>query len=363
MIGKTLFFYIAVRYFKSVIAMILGLMFLIVTVDFIEELRKASQIDDASIWQLYMISLLKAPVFLEKAFPFGCLFAAMMTLNQMNSKMELVVARAAGISAWQFLLPIGSVGIFLGIFVATAFNPVAILSQEKSKDLRAVVYSSEVRAAEKSVNGYWIRQEDETGSAVLNANLARDRGQTLTDVTIVRWHKDGALLNRIDATTALYRGDHWLLLGTKITENDGRVVEGGALRLKTNLRPENLFGASTPPESVPFWELREAAHKLEGTGGNSKAYLVQFHKLLSLPAFFIAMILIAAAVSLKFARFGQAGRMILGGILSGFVLYTISSLITSLGSNGIVPPAVAAWAPVCVAILFGMSILLHQEDG
>ena len=363
MIGKTLFIYIAVRYFKNVVAMLLALMFLIVTVDFVEELRKASQLENASVWQLYQVSFFKAPVFLEKAFPFGCLFAAMMTLNQMNAKMELVVARAAGVSAGQFLLPICLVGIVLGFFVAMAYNPVAILSQEKSKDLRAEIYSTKARAAEKSINGYWIRQKDESGSAVINANLARNRGQTLTDVTIVRWNPDGSLLNRIDADSAYYRQDHWLLLGTKITENDGRVVEGGALRLRTNLLPENLLGASTPPESVPFWELRATAANLAGTGGNSKAYLVQFHKLLSLPAFFIAMILIAANVSLKFARFGQAGKLILGGILSGFVLYTISSLITSLGSNGIVPPAVAAWAPVCVAILFGMSILLHQEDG
>jgi len=98
-------------------------------------------------------------------------------------------------------------------------------------------------------------------------------------------------------------------------------------------------------------------------GGNHLPYLVQFHTLLATPVFLIAMVLIAASVSLQFVRFGQAGKMILGGILSGFVLYTITSLITSLGSNGIVPPAVAAWSPACVAILFGMSILLHQEDG
>lgn len=363
MIGKTLFLYIATRYFKNTIAMLLALMFLIVTVNFVEEMRKASHLADVSTWQLFQISTLQAPVFLEKAFAFGCLFAAMVTLNQMNGKMELVVARAAGVSAWQFLLPIGSVAIFFGLFVAMIYNPAAIISLEKSKDLRAVVYSLKARAAEKSVNGYWIRQEDASGSAVINANLARDRGQTLSDVTVIRWTPDGSLLDRIDAVSGFYRNDHWLLLDTKITKNDGRVTKSSAFRLKTNLRPENLFDASTPPDLVPFWELRNAASKLQGTGSNSRQYMVQFHKLLSLPAFFVAMILIAATVSLKFARFGQGGRLILGGILSGFVLYTISSLITSLGSNGIVPPAVAAWAPACVTILFGTSILLHQEDG
>jgi lipopolysaccharide export system permease protein len=77
----------------------------------------------------------------------------------------------------------------------------------------------------------------------------------------------------------------------------------------------------------------------------------------------VAMVIIASTVSLKFVRFGQIGRMIIGGILSGFVLYTVTKFVTSLGSNGIIPPIVAAWSPAIVAIFFGVSILLHQEDG
>ncbi|MGB7287683.1 MAG: LptF/LptG family permease, partial [Salaquimonas sp.] len=68
-------------------------------------------------------------------------------------------------------------------------------------------------------------------------------------------------------------------------------------------------------------------------------------------------------VSLRFVRSGQAGRLILGGIMGGFVLYAATRLVTSLGNNGIVPPVVAVWSPSLVAILFGMSILLYQEDG
>ena len=91
--------------------------------------------------------------------------------------------------------------------------------------------------------------------------------------------------------------------------------------------------------------------------------MVRYHSLTALPLFLVSMVLIAATASLRFVRFGQSGRMILGGILSGFVLYIVSNLVISLGSNGVVPPIAAAWAPSIVAILFGMSILLHQEDG
>jgi lipopolysaccharide export system permease protein len=99
------------------------------------------------------------------------------------------------------------------------------------------------------------------------------------------------------------------------------------------------------------------------SGANPNPYFVQFYSLLSLPLFLVAMVLIAASVTLRFVRFGQLGRLILGGILAGFLLYTATRVVTSLGSNGIMPPIVAAWSPAIVAILFGTTILLHQEDG
>ena len=55
--------------------------------------------------------------------------------------------------------------------------------------------------------------------------------------------------------------------------------------------------------------------------------------------------------------------MILGGILAGFMLYVVTVLVKAFGSAGIVSPVLAAWLPVVVAFLFGVSFLLHKEDG
>lgn len=89
----------------------------------------------------------------------------------------------------------------------------------------------------------------------------------------------------------------------------------------------------------------------------------QFNSLLSQPLLLVAMTLIAATVSLKFSRFNQSRSVILGGILSGFMLYVITVLVKAFGSSGVVPPFVATWIPVVVALALGATILLHQEDG
>jgi len=98
-------------------------------------------------------------------------------------------------------------------------------------------------------------------------------------------------------------------------------------------------------------------------GYAANAFHMQYQSLLALPALLMAMTLIAATVSLKFVRFGQSGTMILGGVIAGFMLYVVSVLVKAFGNAGFVPPFVAAWVPVVIATFFGVSFLLHKEDG
>lgn len=364
MIGKTLGVYISIRFLRILLGMVLGLAFLIVTVDFIEQLRKAAGIDDVSLWSLYTIALLRAPSFIERAFPFACLFAAMITLTQLNLKLELVVARSAGVSAWQFLLPISLSAAAVGLLVSTVYNPLSIYAFEQSKHLAAEVLAREKPGPDLAQRGYWIKQIDDSGkSTIINAEIARNEGQLLDNVKIIRLNASGQIYERMDALKATFTEGAWELENVSVTNSEGVNSVKNLIKLETGLTKNELLGVSLPPESVSFWNLRNIAERVEKSGTNGKPYLVQYYSLMALPVFLLAMVLIAAIVSLRFVRFGQVGRMILGGILTGFVLYTASSLITALGNNGVVPPMVAAWAPGIVAILFGMSALLHQEDG
>ena len=81
------------------------------------------------------------------------------------------------------------------------------------------------------------------------------------------------------------------------------------------------------------------------------------------PLLFVAMVFVAASVSLRFFRFGGVSRMVFGGVAAGFLLYVATSLMQDLGGSGLVGPAVAAWFPAVVGSLLGTLALLYQEDG
>ncbi len=364
MIGTTLSQYIAMRFLGILLSMILGLAFLIIAVDFIEQLRRVPAEQDVPLGTVLAIAALRAPLFIEKAFPFACLFAAMMTLTQLNNKLELVVSRAAGVSAWQFLLPIGLVAAIVGVLVSMFYNPVAISASKTSEKMIASIIDTRKTEDQATERGLWIKQEDPGGGyTILNAELARDNGRVMDNVKLISFSKDFGFVKLREVRNMVHRGDYWQLTGISSMGVDGTKTTSETEKMPTSLTQDELLGINSAPDQISFWKLREVAERVEKSGTNGLPFLVHYHSLTALPLFLLAMVLVAASVSLRFVRFGQTGRMIFGGIMSGFVLYTLTSLVTSLGSNGVVPPAVAAWAPCLVAILFGMSALLHQEDG
>jgi lipopolysaccharide export system permease protein len=75
------------------------------------------------------------------------------------------------------------------------------------------------------------------------------------------------------------------------------------------------------------------------------------------------MVFIAAPLSLRHARRGGAVYIIAAGVLTGFVLYFMSDLVSALGLSDRIPVVLAAWTPATVASLLGAAFLLHLEDG
>jgi len=75
------------------------------------------------------------------------------------------------------------------------------------------------------------------------------------------------------------------------------------------------------------------------------------------------MVLLAAAVSLRFFRFGGVQKIVLGGIGAGFFLYVLAKIAGDLSKAGLMAPLLAAALPPALGGLTGVIALLYQEDG
>src|SRR5438477_7508240 len=116
--------YFAKKFIGASVAVFVGIFLLVVLIDYIEMTRKTSGIAASALF-IAETSLFRVPQLLERLMPFCVLIGAMACYLSLSRRLELVVARAAGISAWQFLTPALLSAIFFGTLATTAYNPIS----------------------------------------------------------------------------------------------------------------------------------------------------------------------------------------------------------------------------------------------
>ncbi|WP_112961334.1 LPS export ABC transporter permease LptG [Agrobacterium sp. fls2-241-TYG-188a] len=361
MMFGTLARYFLRRYAITTFWFLLGVSAIIFLADFSETARRMSGLPGYSVPAALGLTALRLPLILQQTVPFIALFVGMTTLISLNRRYELVVTRAAGISAWQFIMPFVGGAVILGILSVTVLNPIAAWGESQSLAVEAG-WRNEGGASRQQILP-WLRQSSGGQDTIIGAKSFEDNGTMLKDVVLIHLDKDGNILKRQDARSAKLEDGYWLLNDVaEITPGHVPTREATA-KISTNLRQEFVQERLTQPETVAFFDLSRKIEIAQSFGLSSKALETQYHFLLSMPFLLVAMTLIAATVSLKFSRFAQSRSVILGGIVSGFVLYVVTVLVRAFGSSGVVPPFVAVWVPVVVALALGATILLHQEDG
>src|SRR5262249_46876240 len=137
MIPLTLARYFAWRFLGATLAVFGGAFVLMTLIDYIELTRPASDIPNVSPLLLGQTTLFPLPQIVERMLPFSVLVGAMSCYLNLSRRLELVIARAAGMSAWQFVAPAIVVALLLGIAVTTAYNPVSTALRERSKRLES----------------------------------------------------------------------------------------------------------------------------------------------------------------------------------------------------------------------------------
>ena len=360
LIGATLGRYFSLQFVKAIL-MVFGTVFtLVYTIDFVELMRRAGDAQGASAGLMAQLALFRTPSVAEQVLPFAVLFGSMAALLQLSRKLELVVARAAGISAWQFLQPGLLVAGLIGVLSVAAYNPVSALLKQHASAIEARIFARATKVNGKDV---WIRQKSIDGQAIIRADAAIGSTATITGVTIFTFEDSGAFAQRIEAREATLHEGYWELKEARVLTADEGPQSFDTYLIASNLEPSQVRQSFTPPDSVPFWDLDETIARTERAGLDATRYRLHYDVLLARPLLLIAMVFVAASVSLRFFRFGGVATMVLGGVAAGFMLYVVTKLMEDLGGEGFISSAVAAWFPAVLGSLLGTLALLYQEDG
>jgi lipopolysaccharide export system permease protein len=363
--ASTLQRYIAWRFVVMISGAFLVCATLIFMIDVIELLRQSRKQVNLPLYRLAAIGFLRLPSYTELILPFNVLVGSIGALMSLSRKSELAVMRAGGMSAWQFIRPGVSVAAVIGLLAVCVYNPLAARAKAESERQMAEVFGRDVSlmTSDGGGAGAWLRQDGEGGPSVMTAKAVSNQGLALTDVVVFRYDRAGQFIERVDADRAELRVGYWAL-SRGFTAQPGRDSERfETYRLATALDKERVQDALGSVESVSIWDLPGVIEMSERAQLPAARFRVQYQLLMSRPMLLIAMVLLAATVSLRSFRQGGIQTMVVTGMVGGIGFFLLTEVSRQIGLSGLVSAAVAVWMPVLVACMGAVTVLLHQEDG
>lgn len=359
----TLFAYIARQFFYAVAGVFGGLLAVIFMFDIIELMRRSTGKELVTIWVILQMAVYKLPKMEQEVMPFAILFGSMFAFWRLTRSNELVVARAAGISVWQFLLPGLSIAAAIGVIQVGLFSPISSVLLQRFEQLEGMYFKGQISQLSVSSMGLWLRQGDNSGQAVIHATRMDQATLELQDVVVFLYQGRDKFVGRLDAASAKLKEGYWLLERVHVSLPDQPTQTAATYELPTDLTIERIQDNFASPDTMSFWDLQGFITTLEKAGFSAHRHRLHFHAQLAVPLLLCAMVLIAATFSLRPTRRGGTAYMVAGGVVAGFLLFFISDIVLALGLSATIPAILAAWTPAGVSSMLGAAMLLHLEDG
>jgi lipopolysaccharide export system permease protein len=358
----TLALYIARRFTAAVLIVFGAFLALAMSIDLADLFNHASE-RNMPTDVVFGMSILKLPNIGMKILPFAVLFGAILSFARLSRTHELVAARAAGVSAWQFLTPPLIAAVALGMVATMALSPISASLLSQYARLEAKYIRGQASQLAVGSTGLWLRQGDANHQSVIHALRVSDQGTRLGEVIVFLYDGPDRLAGRIDAAAAVLHDRFWRLERTWVSGPDGRPVRVPSYDLPTDLTPARIQESFASPDTISFWDLPRFIAAAENAGFSANRHRLHWFALVGLPLLFTAMVLLAASFSFRLARMGRIPHLVLAAALSGFAVYFLGDVTQALGISGILPAALAAMAPAACALLIGLTLLFYEEDG
>jgi lipopolysaccharide export system permease protein len=359
----TLSLYISRHFLVGIMLALFALLTITTLIDVVELIRRASGKEMVTFGVVVEMTLLKIPALTDKLMAYAVLIGSMLALSKLTRTHELVVARAAGVSVWQFLAPAMATVMAIGIFMITVFNPFAAALRLRYEQIEAKYFSGKPSLLAISSSGLWLRQIEEGNEHIIHALRISQSDMSFSNLIVFTFGKNSKFVERLDAEHAVLEpGD---LHFTDVT----RSVPGlppqsiGDYSLPTSLTLGHIQDSFASPDTMSFWHLPSFISMLEQAGFSALRHRLYWTSLLAQPFLLAGSVLVAAVFSLRLPRHGKLGVLLVAGLLTGFLLHFFTDIIFALGSAGTLPIWLAAWAPAFAIFMVGAALLLHLEDG
>lgn len=306
--------------------------------------------------------LFKLPEMIGQTASFSILMATLLTLGLLSRNSEIIAMRSCGVSLFKIALPMLILGLAASLLLLVNTELVVPRSYENMERIERVAIKKQGVNAVFKRNNIWFRSD----SMIVQAHLFEPKEKTLKGVIVWNLDKDMNPLGRIDAQSAEFKGDRWVLNQAVVKEFgagqgfSSKSVASMAIGLK--LRIDDLKVLDNNADNLSYRKLREYADNLRSSGYQAYRYQTMMHAKLSAPFAAFVMVVLGIPFALRNSRSGGIALGIGASVGIGFAYFVVNAVLLSYGRSGVLPPVVAAWGANLIFVLGGIWLSMTVKN-
>lgn len=305
---------------------------------------------DVPLGQLGRLLLLYLPTCVSLALPVALLFACSFALGSLYAGNELVVIFGSGISLGEFVRPLLLIALLLSAGRYFFEDRVALPALREKTAL-----SREILRQGSSLSNSDVAVLAADARLVYRAEFYDDANLSLSGLTIIERDGEGAPLVRVDAASARWDGERWVLQRSRRFERvEGGWTESTSLPSRAYDEPPASFKTQDRDlAEMSVAELLQRADFQRRAGLPFAMTVAERHRRF---AFSLAPLVVAFLSSALGGRFRKNVVLmsLLASLLAATGYYVIQMVSMLFAKTGLAPPAAGAWTPFVLFTVAGL---------
>jgi lipopolysaccharide export system permease protein len=358
-VSGTFFRYVVRTYARFAVGIFAALLAIFLVVDFVDRARAYT--GPGWVWDAARLYWYKALVATQQLGPAALLLAAGTAVSAFRKRGEVTALGALTFGPGALYLPIGLCVLLACLGLITFDERVAADAGRRVDEISTQRFNRWGDWSLYYSPKQWFRRGEHI--FFLRGGSAEEG---FTHVAVLTVSPEFALRRRLDAARMHpLEGMRWRL--TDVVERS--FTPGGGTQVR--LLPEAEYELGVPaasfrirpgrPEQMPLEVLREQIAARGELGLATRHYALAFHNRFAYPLAGLPAALLAVGLALRPGRKGHLTAAIVEGLLIAMAMWGLMVVCRTLVMTERLSPALAAWAPVALLVLWAGAVWLRRE--
>jgi len=351
--------YISYEFFIDLIRVFFIFFILLLLVVTFDELNSLKKIENNDLILSFKLIFLKVPEILFNFTPFIFLFAGILFHLKLKNRNEIVAIRTIGISNLKLISISAILALFLGYIIIFILNPLVSAITKEYETIKSNIVQNK-NSIFINDNGLWILINNENNNKKIIRIENLDFSKNLVkNITIFSFSKDFNLQSRTFSKEGIFSNKTLKLLNSTSFEGKKNNKINTELQIDINFTLSDIQNTFKNSSSVSIYEIPNQIKNIQSLGYSTDYLRVQYQKLLSLPLYLLAMIILSGLMIVNLGTNMSYLFYVLTGVVISVVLYFLSDLSITMGKTEKINLELSVWLPIFFIMLINLVGLIQ----